>query len=308
MNVSACAANLLTYFSPEEREIPDNATYPGRNAAVRKALNEALQDLFGKGRPWVRNDSRGAVLNAPATIPITVTQGSTSATIAGGDWQTWMAGCSIVIEGADVDNQIRNASASVVLKYPYSGTTGSHTATVYHDSINLDSDVLEVQDSIKVNGQPIVPASKPLGQNAQPRNIEDFGFRNRMAIYDVPSVTATATPQSYSVETYSPDDVTPPVLRLVFQPAPSVKTFVEYFATLKPPYITDISSTAELPIPFGFVETIFLPIAVKKLRSCPFWRNTSADEEIQAGYQNALAQLAGRDPDKTSGFRFTTSF
>jgi len=77
---------------------------------------------------------------------------------------------------------------------------------------------------------------------------------------------------------------------------------------LKPPYVTSITSTDELPIPFGFVESIFLPIAVKKLRSCPFWRGMTADEEVEAGYRNALALLDEGDVKKTTGFRFTTSF
>ena len=47
MNIAECAANLLRYFSPEERSIPDSVTYPGRNAEVLTAINGAFQELFG---------------------------------------------------------------------------------------------------------------------------------------------------------------------------------------------------------------------------------------------------------------------
>ncbi len=48
--------------------------------------------------------------------------------------------------------------------------------------------------------------------------------------------------------------------------------------------------------------------AVKKLRSCPFWRGMTADEEVEAGYRNALSLLDEGDVKKTTGFRLTTSF
>ncbi len=89
MTINECSKALLTYFSPEERSIPDAVDFPDRNAAVKKALNEALQQIFAKSVPWSRGDSRGEWMHAPTVIPITVTRGSTSATIAAENWQSY---------------------------------------------------------------------------------------------------------------------------------------------------------------------------------------------------------------------------
>jgi hypothetical protein len=77
---------------------------------------------------------------------------------------------------------------------------------------------------------------------------------------------------------------------------------------LCPPVVASLASTSELPIPYGFTESILVPIAVKKLRSCPFWRGMVADEEVEAGYQNALLLLGEGDPGKTSGFTFNSPY
>lgn len=309
MNIAACSAYCLTHFSPEERSIPDHADYPGRNAAVATAQNAALQDLFGKGKKWVRSDSRGAVLNPPITVPITVTNGSTSATIQAGDWLTWFSGCSIIIEGAAVDNQIRNNAAAVTLKYPYSGTTGIHSATIYHDSIDLDTDVLEVIDEVKLDRQPLHKLALPSSQTLSPRNAEDFGFHRRIVADRSQSVAAVAGhTHGYLVETWSPNATTEPRTRIRFYPPPSQASFVDYTVMLCPPRVSSIASTDNLPIPYDFIESIYLPIVLKKLRSCPFWRGMVADDEVESGYQNALELLGEADPDKTPGFRFSPMF
>lgn len=308
MNIAAAAAYLLTHLSPEERAIPDSSDYPGRNAAVAKALNGALQKLFGKGGKWVRSDDRGAVVNPPATIAIEVTAGSKSATIANDVWQSWFSGCSIIIDGAAVDNQIRNNSASVVLKYPYSGTTGTKTATVYHDSIDLDADVLEVSDEIKVDRTPLGKISMPTGPSLAHRTNEDFGFQTRSYVKQADSVSNTGRASGFMVETWSPDATTEPRIRIRLSPAPSKACFLDYSVMLRPPRVTDIASTSDLPIPHDFMESIFLPIALKEFRGCPFWRGMVADDEVESGYQSALEMLGEADPDKTEGFTLKTLF
>lgn len=301
MNITAAAARLLSNFSPEERAIPDNPIYPGRNAAVQAALNSALQDLFAKGKPWVRTDKRGAVLNAPTTVTIAVTNGSTAGTITG--WASWMAGCSIVIDGAAVDNEIRNASASAVLRYPYSGTTGTKTALVYHDSITMGDDVLELHGEIRVDNRTLHLMTGPAAFAAIGAT-EDFGFPQTIADARI-GVTAGLS-IGYEVETWSPDGATAPVIRVRLYPAPAQAGFMSYSAMLVPPSVTDISSAGTLPIPYQFMESIFLPIATKKLRTCPFWRAATADQQIEDDYNNALRNLNESEPTMIQRPRFIT--
>ena len=310
MNIAAAAAYLLTHFAPEEREIPDNYDYPGRNAAVAKALNGALQLLFGKSGVWVRNDERGAVLNPPITIPITVTSGSNTAVIASDVWEAWFSGCTIVIDGADVDNQIRNNNAaSVVLKFPYSGESGIRNAIIYHDSIDMAADVLEVADEVKINRVPLNKITVPSLAGSPRQTIEDFGFHRHGYVSQPSPVASTAgNPVGFLVSTWSPDATTEPRTRIKFSPPPDKACFVDYTVMLCPPRVTDVASIEALPIPFDFMESIFLPIALKQLRGSPFWRGMVADEEVESGYKNALELLGNSDPDKTEGFTFKTLF
>lgn len=111
MTIAETALLLLNDFSVEERSIPDSADYPGRNAEVVKAINAALQELFGEGSPWLRYDEQGFLIYGPTNVTIAVTSESKTADVVTG-WADWMEGCAIVIDGSTVENQIRGASAS----------------------------------------------------------------------------------------------------------------------------------------------------------------------------------------------------
>lgn len=306
MNTAECSEKLLTYFSPEERSIPDSPDYQGCNAAVLAAMNSAMQDLYGKGRPWVRNDSRGALLNDPAIVPITCVHGSAAVTIPPEDWQPWFVGCAITIVGAVGDNRIRAAG---ILKFPYTGSTGTHLATIYHDSVELDSDVLEVRGRVRLDGRQLALSLVPDSPDEFHEN-QDFGFQSqyhRPTGYLSASETA-GVPVLFSVETFPAGDEQPSGVRIILHPPPLRGGLLDYAVMLCPPRLTDVTSLAELPVPFGFIESVFLPIAVKKLRSCPFWRGIVADEEVQADFVNALTLLRDADPARTRGVKFITQF
>jgi hypothetical protein len=307
MTTAQCATNLLLHFAPEERSIPDSGTYPGRNAAVLEALNGALQECFGNASPWVRWDERGALLQTPTEITLDVTAGSTAATITG--WQPWMSGCTVVIAGHDVDNQIRNGSASAVLKYPYGGTTGTAGGTVYQDSIPIPADVLSVHGPVRVNGMDIHP--RPSADVFSTRHTDDYG--SHIDFVEVPVTrprvgAAAGRPLSYWLETWSAGNTAAPALRLRLGPANNLSGVLEYRCMLKPPVLTNIASTDSLPIPFEFVQTVFLPIARQKLTACPFFRDQSGITEINRAYQEAIRLLEKLKPSKDDGIQFIARF
>lgn len=306
MTIVECATNLLFHFSPEERSIPDSVTYPGRNAAVLEAMNGALQECFGESSPWVRWEERGAILKSPKEVTIAVTNGSKTATITG--WESWMAGCSIVIAGHDLDNQIRNNSASAKLKYPYDGTTGTVSAMVYQDCIALDTDVLAVYGPLRGNRFTIHPRAEGAYSN---RNIHDYGVHLDILQVDpvVPRVASAAgQPVTYMVETWSDSDTASPVIRLRLFPANQTVGAIDYRCMLKPPVLSSLSSTNTLPIPFGFVQSIFMPIARKRLMASPFWRDQSGAEEIGRGHQEALDLLKSLTPNKEASITLIPRF
>lgn len=510
MTINEAATRLLAYFSPEERSIPDSATYPGRNAAVIGALNGALQHLFAKGGPWLRKDERGALLNAPAEITLSVTHGSASATVSAG-WEDWMSGCSIVIDGHTADNQIRSLSNSgrasatinpdgtnntmiltakangsggnaisfeitageyaqaleiqvtdsaivavpvkglrvtgtlttngttsvtfpvlkpvsstffssdgnetppatgtwyrymqaigtwvlsvfvngsetafwestfedptledplaaaatlapatpatgtptvaveiattaaqviaainaseeaaalvtaaasgsstgivaavaethlsggsnaIVIKIPYGGTSGSKTATVYQDSITIGDDVLEVNDPVLANGIELRGMVRG-GGPSQRSEVNDYGAAGFMSNPSQIPVSSTGQPLFYSVTTWTKDATTPDRLRMSISPAPDVAGTLTYDVLLLPPHVTDLASSAELPIPFGMDDSVFLPIATMKLFSTPFFRDQQVSGTVADQYKLAMNQTGGIDPQKKAP-TFTT--
>lgn len=300
MTIESLATQLFTDFSPEERNVPDVAPYHGRNAAVLSAINSAMQELFGEGSPWLRYDEKGVVVKPATVVTIAVTNGSDAATITG--WESWMAGCTLQIVGSSVDNQIRNAANPVALKFPYDGTTGTKSATVYHNSITVPDTVLHVLDPVRFNSRKLtasVTSELPLGI----RRDDDFGFDGRFqSIPDPQRIDATlGTPVAYCVETWSPSDSSAPSARMRLLPATGEGGFLDYRVMLAPPTITDITSQDTLPVPQQFTQSILYPIARKHLSGCPFFRSSSAADEINRSYQEARRMLDKLSPARNQG-------
>lgn len=299
MTINQAAIRLLGLFSPEERLIPDSVTYPGRNAAVAGAINGALQKLFTDNGPWVRKDARAALIYAPTAITVAVVNGSTAATVTG--WQSWMAGCLIVIDGDEAENRIKNDSASAVLKIPYGGTTGTKTATVWCDVVTIGTDALEIHGPVKFKGAKLTPLAAS-GSPASLVTINDFGMPSfvNLADSDQGSVQSAGTPHFFFVETWTKDAATPSGLRMVLSPVPDIAGPLEYETTLQAPNVSDLSLTTELPIPLGLADSVFLPIATMMLFDSPFFRGVMVPEAITTKYQAALTAIAKLNPAKQS--------
>ena len=300
MTITALATQLFTDFSHEERNLVDVAPYYGRAAAVMGAMNSAMQELYGEGSPWLRQDEIGVIIHGPTAVTVAVTNDSTAATITG--WASWMAGCLIVIEGSDVDNEIRNASASSVLKYPYDGTTGTKAATVYHNSITVPDTVMRVLDPIRFNRLRLA-ATVTSQITSIPHLDQDFGYDHRHQNMPVPESASKTlgTPVAYSVETWSTGSTAQPGTRITIIPTPGTAGVLDYRAMLAPPAITALTSSATLPIPQQFAQSIFYPVARKHLSGSPFFRSSAAADEINRSYQEAKTILDKLNPGLNQG-------
>jgi hypothetical protein len=302
MTIADIAARLLTHFTPEERSIPDSATYPGRNAAILGAINGALQEMFDSSSLWIRQAKRGAILQAPATVNIALTNGSTAGVIDNADWKDWFAGCTLIVSGSGYDNRITNAERNVVLMLPHEGATGTVPCTIYHDSISLGTDVLGVLSPVRIDRRDIFP-SETLDAFTSRSSEKDFGFSrqysgNRIA----PQASSTAgRPLTYDVVSWSPSSTTAPASRLRLYPAPDKAYSLDYEAKLLPPAITNIASTDTLPVPHQWIDSIFLPIAEKRLSASPFWAGLLGRDALAANYSQALELLRSASPRKQRG-------
>jgi hypothetical protein len=302
MTINAIATRLLTHFSFEERAIPDSATYPGRNAAVLGAMNGAMQEMFDSSSLWLRQTKRGAILKAPATVNIALTNGSTAGVIDAGVWQDWFAGCTLIVSGSEYDNRITNAERNVVLMLPHEGASGTFPCTIYQDSVALATDVLGVFSPVRIDRRDIFP-SETLDAFTSRSSEKDFGFSrqysgNRIA----PQAASTAgRPLTYDVVSWSPSSTTAPASRIRLYPAPDKAYSLDYEAKLLPPAITSLASTDTLPVPHQWIDSIFLPIAEKRLSASPFWQGIIGRDMLAANYTQALELLRSASPRKQRG-------
>ncbi len=277
MTVNQVATLLLTHLSPEERSIPDSADYPGRNAVVIAAMNAALQEMCIGARPWVVSDDVGALLPAPKTVSVTRVAGQHVARING--WESWMAGCTIGIEGEAQDNRIKNDTNPVMLMIP-AATSGTFSAVVYADCLAISPDIIDVRSPVMAEGRMLTDTqTRDPRAYAVSRREMDYGSSLNVA-YPNRASDCAAQIQFYRVGTWSPSNAVPAQKRIEFYPPPAAATAVSYKATFAPAVITDLSSNASLPIPLGFVASIYLPICEDELMKSPFFRASMPDAVV----------------------------
>lgn len=306
MTARALADILLSYYSPEEQSVPDSVSYPKRNASVLAAINGALQELYGEGQAWMRRQSRGAKLYAPTPVTIAVAADSHDGTITG--WADWMEGCSIVINGGSIDNEIleHSTGGAVTLRFPYDGPTGNQAATVYCDAINLADNVTGVLKPVRImNGPRLAPVTDPDKLRMSPSLEDDYGQHRLIPNPPLPNLRIAeflGTPQLYCCDSLA-ETYDQPSLRLRLAPAPDRAMMLAYRATIAPPVITaaDLDSAPTLPVPAGYAESILMPIAIQRLVATPYFRDHAGKDEIARAYTAALALASSLRPQKSSG-------
>jgi hypothetical protein len=300
---------LLGHFAPEERSIPESNDYPGRHAEVTRALNSALQELYGDGAPWMRKGSEGFLLHPPQAATVTVTAGGKSADF-GDDWQDWFTGCTCRINGASVDNVITTAheGGTATLLFPHDGPSGDASVTIYHDSLTLPATVCNVMRPVSVKGEHfLTPVNGPAKLDGYLANEHDYDFDRRVSTTGahtyLPKGQCLGTPSLYTVDTHTADEMASPVLRLRLSPAPDRQMLLEARVQYAAPDLSNYGYDDVLPVPFQYAESILLPIATQILSGSPFFRNTSAAGEIARQYSRALELAKSSTPQAASSIR-----
>jgi hypothetical protein len=96
---------------------------------IVEAINTGLQECYELLPSWQRKTVVSLELAAPATVNLTLTNGSV--TLAGGTFTEAQIGRSVVVAGDPSWNEVQSATE---LLDAYQGATGAHAATVYGDS------------------------------------------------------------------------------------------------------------------------------------------------------------------------------
>jgi len=245
---------------------------------ILDAINAALQELhsFAPDHSKVTKVTMSAP--APEIVSLTVTDGSDEFT--GREFISSEFYRTIRIDGDAIDNQVVGPGR---LLHPYSGTSGTVSATVYGDAIPIpepyeqmfgDPEILETghflthirppADRFQIQRQVRRPLSYHIEANARNRNPESPAVLRLDSLPDA----------SYR-------------LHSSFIMAPARMTFADLLAP-----------GADIPLRAEHVELYLLPIAISKLaQSSTFWADPSTRATMIAAGKQAAADYSDRVND-----------
>lgn len=288
----------------------------GDIADVVMAMNAALQECWDDGPAEISQRPGSGFLNAPTTVTLDVTHGSrTIASLT--TFAAWMEGCTIRIEGDNADNEI---TSSTSLARHYTGSTGTGvSATVYGDSFTLDEGVQHIMQPVWVSdnrngsGWPL-PMANSLDEFMRVGGwpiVADINGRGISTSYPNPLFLNCRKPVGNRPYIWIQDgfyDADSAYLkrRVRFSPMPDNATVMGYVELVTPPRILpeDIhdGSEATLPIPNGWVESIYLPICRQHMTGLSTFQSESAKPEIARAYRAAKARIINSTGAKASVF------
>jgi hypothetical protein len=288
---------MLRYLRTEQRTIPyAGGTYDDPLPDAIDAMNGALQQMAVFAPLFAVKQQRSAWFRAPATVAVTgLSNGALSASADGTTWPAWAAGCMVQLPGDPAMNRIVELSAdrtAATLQFPHLSSTASGTATVHADCVELDSDIITVLEPVRPRGsrRVFLPA----------------GGREELASVDASQDTR------YFVETAA--TAAGVRLRLMLSGAVVEDLLVEFQARTALSVIAtadiydeedpDEDPGRAIPVPTGFVESIFLPLATDLFFSKPCitnhdvspLRNQDAVKLVREQAQRALAMLEAMRP------------
>lgn len=272
---------------------------------ILDVMNATNQKMFRTTPDEERSQNLGTALRGPTSVHFDVTNRS-NAIANFGAYASWMVGCTVRIGGDDQDNEL---TAQALLARPYMGTTTSQaSAIVYNDAFQLDATVGKVMVPVAMPNQvPMTPCT-------------DRMTFMRMAGYPLvcnPDGTAYGYPWFWFVR----KNISRPIAwflepaytvglnfvprRIRVAPMPDQDYPLSYKAALNPtrlgildlvtdpnsdpPILTDPGTL--IPVSDDMFESIYLPIAVKKLSGKPQFKNSEALPQIAADYAEAIEAL-----------------
>lgn len=265
--------------------IPTNAS-----TAMLQALNRALQQIFANEQ----KDKISLQVRGPTAITLgAVTNGSQAITFSG--FQSWMAGCTVLISGDALANQFELTGATVSLNAPYQGTTATNvTATVWQDVLNLSTEAKAVYPPAMLNNQYYV---EPLDSRA--------AQQGQRTIYLDEFTTTPKTarrPETFILEDNLPYLQTP-TTRITFDSLPDTAYMFSFDAELAAPRVTSLSAdTRTYFMPGNEDESILFPWALGEFMS---WPQFLDDPNIRQSVSTQAAAARARWTSRTKGFTHT---
>lgn len=237
---------------------------------VQDCINAALQKLHDYAPDHSKAIPISLSLAAPTNISIGVSEGMN--TFTGYSITSDDQYCTIRIDGDGVDNQV---IADGTLLYPYAGTTGTVTATIYHDAIALDETYAAI-----ISNPRYLDTNVELGQGFIP---DRYRLAYRLAIGDPESWIVEENAYSSARAVFRVDRLPTGLIRLKAK------------ALLAPPRVsfTDtIGTTADIAMRVEHIESYLLPMIRGLLAETSLWRDVLTRKRAMDKGDNAALEYS----------------
>ena len=241
------------------------------------AINGGLQVLHSHAPPHAKIIKAAIVLNAPTTLQVNVTKGSTELTGFTPDPEDTY--CTIRIDGDAADNQI-DTDGSLFL--PYSGETGTANATIYHDATMLPEPTEEIIDDPENvdTGELLIQDQMQSFRGSSTCRLRKMRVGQPVRWWTEGNAAnqASPVPSVFRVDTL-PDSLVR--LSLQISMGPQRVTFADI-----------LNGDAVIPLRSEQIESYLLPIARGILSSSSLWRNPEERSSAEKKAERAEASYA----------------
>jgi hypothetical protein len=264
---------------------------------VDTIINAAYLDCFAAKdgrRPSWATQTWSDIVKAPASATLGLTNGSK--TVTGFTFEAKYVGSFVQI--GDSFYRLGSVSgATYNLAQPWSGTTGSHAATVYYNAVALPG------TSIRVIGEPSLLGVGPLARlpsadsELNLRSTPTFDFEPKTARapfaysrprFDPSLITDIGVPRYYHVDNTAMGATFATSSRFHLYPLPEAVYTIDLRAEIVPSPMTD--AAAEPVLPHDDVDVtgaILMPFMFERLLKHPLGRRYSGNN-VSAIFQQAI--------------------
>jgi hypothetical protein len=208
------------------------------------AINGGIQQFYTCAPDAYRTTTLSGMLTGPMTVSLGMNIGDNLFT--GYEVGTDKKGCTIRIEGDEVDNQVTSGNS---LLNDFQGYTGTKSATLFGDCIGFDGYLMRMSSHPVLNGTIQLKAKS---------------FLTRKEI---------GQPKYYAIEAVGQSQGANPDFYIRVDPLPDKVYTLSFTGELTPKRFTmdDLTANATLPVKDCHIETMLVPLCAGQLAESDLW-------------------------------------
>lgn len=294
MNTVSLAQRLLRYLT-----VKDLANLAADDAlGVCDAMNAAIQEYYADVPTAYKGTTFSGVLTPAFTVTATFTNGSNQFS----GWSATPAQKGFTLVAGSDTRQNTITSANTLLDI-YTGLTGTFTAQVYGDCLQMDQ-VIErfTADPVLVDYNRVLVRD----ENWRRQGFQGIWGGAIQLPYGCASIRQVRCPWRYWIERQGESQNGLPPFMLRVDSLPDVEYRVRVEGLLAPTQVqyNDLIMPQPLSLDAYVVESTVLPMAVYHLTEHPLWANKDAIKKVGDKYLAAKKMAKDRTPDQGASVNF----